>query len=157
MTDTHTIAARQNRLAMIMERIAASYDQVTPQIHHLDRMPLPSRGDAAAIIEALEEIIFPGYYSSGGVTHHGIIYRVQERTGWLFEHLREWQVGGSCQSCNAYDLCHGGCMAVKHFTGRSLDSPDPDCVFGNDEPESTRPAGDFVAIGSLSKKSKAAS
>jgi serine O-acetyltransferase len=89
MTDTHTIAARQNRLAMIMERIAASYDQVTPQIHHLDRMPLPARGDAAAIIEALEEIIFPGYYSSGGVTHHGIIYRVQERTGWLFEHLRE--------------------------------------------------------------------
>jgi serine O-acetyltransferase len=89
MTDKHTIAAQQNRLASIMERIAASYDEVTPRIHHLDRMPLPSRGDAAAIMEALEEIIFPGYYSAGGVTHHGIIYRVQERTGWLFEHLRE--------------------------------------------------------------------
>jgi len=24
-------------------------------------------------------------------------------------------------------------MAVKHFTGRSLDAPDPDCVFGNDD------------------------
>src|SRR5437764_12800292 len=50
-------------------------------------MPLPSRDDAAAILQALEEIIFPGYHSAGGVTHHGIIYRVQERTGWLFEHL----------------------------------------------------------------------
>src|SRR5437868_9637020 len=89
MTDKHTIAARQTRLAAIMEHIAASYDDVTPKIHHLDRMPLPSRADAAAIMQALEEIIFPGYYSSGGVTHHGIIYRVQERTGWLFEHLRE--------------------------------------------------------------------
>ena len=67
MTDKHTIAARQNRLAAIMERIAASYDEVTPKIHHLDRMPLPSRSDAAAIMQALEEIFFPGYSSTGGV------------------------------------------------------------------------------------------
>ena len=85
----HTIAERQNRLASIMERIAASYDEVTPKIHHLDRMPLPSRADAAAIMQALEEVIFPGYYSTGGITHHAIIYRVQERTGWLLENLRE--------------------------------------------------------------------
>lgn len=25
-------------------------------------------------------------------------------------------------------------MAAKHFTGLSLDDPDPDCVFGNAEP-----------------------
>ncbi|MDG4552932.1 MAG: mycofactocin radical SAM maturase [Candidatus Competibacter sp.] len=52
----------------------------------------------------------------------------------LFAHLREWQVGGSCQSCNAYDKCHGGCMAVKHFTQQSLDAPDPDCVFQQPTP-----------------------
>ena len=51
----------------------------------------------------------------------------------LFTHMREWQVGGSCQSCNAYANCHGGCMATKHFTGRDLDAPDPDCVFAPDE------------------------
>jgi MoaA/NifB/PqqE/SkfB family radical SAM enzyme len=51
------------------------------------------------------------------------------RNSPVFAHLREWQVGGSCQTCNAYDKCHGGCIAVKHFTGRSLDAPDPDCVF----------------------------
>lgn len=52
----------------------------------------------------------------------------------LFAHLREWQVGGSCQTCNAYDQCHGGCMAVKHFTQQSLDAPDPDCVFQKPTP-----------------------
>jgi serine O-acetyltransferase len=83
------IAARQNKLAAIMERVAASYDEAVPKIHHLDRMPLPSREDAAAIMEAIEEVIYPGYYSAGGVTHQGIIYRVQERIGWLFEHLRD--------------------------------------------------------------------
>src|SRR5215813_6823910 len=85
----HDIAARQNKLASIMERIAASYDESTPKIHHLDRMPLPSREDAAAILGALEEVLYPGYFTTGGVTHQGIIYRVQERVGWLFEHLRD--------------------------------------------------------------------
>jgi len=72
-----------------MERIASSYEDAIPKIHHLDRMPLPSREDAAAIMQAIEEVIYPGYYSAGGVTHQGIIYRVQERIGWLFEHLRD--------------------------------------------------------------------
>jgi mycofactocin biosynthetic radical S-adenosylmethionine protein MftC len=55
----------------------------------------------------------------------------------LFAHLREWQVGGGCRSCSAYDRCHGGCMAVKHFVGWSLDAPDPDCVFENTDPAVT--------------------
>ena len=46
----------------------------------------------------------------------------------LFERLRGWEVGGQCRSCGAYDRCHGGCMAVKHFTGVALDDPDPECV-----------------------------
>ena len=57
----------------------------------------------------------------------------------LFAHLREWQVGGGCQSCGAYERCHGGCMAVKHFVGWSLDAPDPDCVFENVEAPITAP------------------
>jgi mycofactocin radical SAM maturase len=70
------------------------------------------------------------------------------RESSLFEHLREWQVGGTCQTCNAYDLCHGGCMAVKHFTGRSLDAPDPDCIFGNGDEQ---PAGGTFVPLQLSK------
>jgi mycofactocin biosynthetic radical S-adenosylmethionine protein MftC len=47
----------------------------------------------------------------------------------LFERLRGWEVGGQCRTCGAYSRCHGGCMAVKHFTGVALDDPDPECVF----------------------------
>jgi mycofactocin biosynthetic radical S-adenosylmethionine protein MftC len=64
----------------------------------------------------------------------------------LFAHLREWQVGGSCQACNAYSLCHGGCIAVKHFTGRLFDEPDPDCIFENGETESAS----FVPLHAMS-------
>jgi mycofactocin radical SAM maturase len=71
-------------------------------------------------------------FSGGNVRQVGGFAGVW-RNSPLFAHLRDWQVGGTCQTCNAYDLCHGGCMAVKHFTGRSLDSPDPDCVFENAE------------------------
>ena len=71
-------------------------------------------------------------FSGGNVRQIGGFAGVW-RNSPLFAHLRDWQVGGSCRTCNAYDLCHGGCMAVKHFTGHSLDSPDPDCVFQNSE------------------------
>jgi serine O-acetyltransferase len=81
------IGAKSSRLADIMESIVDSYDDAKPRIHHLDQMPLPSREDVAGIMEAIEEIIYPGYYSAGGVNHQGIFYRVQERVGWLFEHL----------------------------------------------------------------------
>ncbi len=66
---------------------------------------------------------------SGGNVRDGFAH--VWKTSKLFAHLREWQVGGSCQDCNAYASCHGGCMAVKHFTGVPQDAPDPDCVFGN--------------------------
>jgi mycofactocin biosynthetic radical S-adenosylmethionine protein MftC len=71
-------------------------------------------------------------FSAGNVRQDGGFTDLW-RTAPLFARLRDWQVGGNCQSCNAYDLCHGGCMAVKHFTGRSVDAPDPDCVFENSE------------------------
>jgi mycofactocin radical SAM maturase len=51
------------------------------------------------------------------------------RNSPLFTRLREWEVGGTCRSCGAYERCHGGCMAVKYFTGTPLDAPDPECVF----------------------------
>ena len=63
-----TFGTQSNRLARIMEGIVASYDEAKPRIHHLDQMPLPSREDAARIMSAIEEVIYPGYYSGGGVT-----------------------------------------------------------------------------------------
>lgn len=76
-------------------------------------------------------------FSAGNVRQDGGFTGIW-RHAPLFAHLREWQVGGTCRTCNAYSLCHGGCMAVKHFTGRPVDAPDPDCVF-----ESPAPAADW--------------
>lgn len=72
-------------------------------------------------------------FSGGNVRQPGGFTQVWQ-TSPVFAQLREWQVGGSCQTCNAYAKCHGGCIAVKHFTQRSLDAPDPDCVFQHDAP-----------------------
>ncbi len=48
----------------------------------------------------------------------------------LFLRLRgEEEAGAQCRSCGAYGSCHGGCMAVKHFTGVAQSEPDPECVF----------------------------
>jgi|SRR5437868_21182 len=87
--DSRVIGMQRNRLANIMDRIVASYDGASPRIDRLDQRPLPSREEAAGIMEAIEEVIYPGYYSAGGVTHQGIFYRVQERIGWIFEQLRD--------------------------------------------------------------------
>jgi radical SAM protein with 4Fe4S-binding SPASM domain len=46
----------------------------------------------------------------------------------LVQRMRSWEVGGQCRTCGAYGRCHGGCMAVKYFTGTPLDDPDPECV-----------------------------
>jgi mycofactocin radical SAM maturase len=51
-----------------------------------------------------------------------------------FAELREpSDPAGACASCSAYDVCGGGCMAAKFFTGLPLDGPDPECVFGHGE------------------------
>ena len=55
------------------------------------------------------------------------------RESALFLELREPQSGGTCQGCDQYDACRGGCMAAKFFTGLPLDGPDPECVKGYGE------------------------
>lgn len=69
-------------------------------------------------------------FRSGSIVGDGGFLNVW-RTAPLFAHLREWDVSGPCTSCGAFGTCHGGCMAVKHFTGVSLNDPDPECVLGN--------------------------
>ena len=49
----------------------------------------------------------------------------------LFRELREPESAGACASCGSYDVCQGGCMAAKFFTGLPLGGPDPECVNGH--------------------------
>src|SRR5436853_459470 len=63
--DSRVIGMQRNRLANIMDRIVASYDGASPRIDRLDQRPLPSREEAAGIMEAIEEVIlsYPATYA----------------------------------------------------------------------------------------------
>jgi mycofactocin radical SAM maturase len=68
-------------------------------------------------------------FRAGSVREHGGFTDVW-RNSDLFRSLREPQSAGACASCGSYDVCQGGCMAAKFFTGLPLDGPDPECVSG---------------------------
>ena len=98
----------------------------------LDGLNMCGAGRIVCCVDPLGEVyacpfVLDDSFSGGNVLKEG--FENVWKHSKLFAHLREWQVGGSCQTCNAYEACHGGCMAVKHFTGVSLDAPDPDCIF----------------------------
>ncbi|HVV75807.1 MAG TPA: mycofactocin radical SAM maturase [Mycobacteriales bacterium] len=85
-------------------------------------------GDVYACPFAIHEQFLAGNIrGSGGFT---TVWRDSE----LFAELRSPQTGGACTKCSSYDVCRGGCMAAKFFTGLPLDGPDPECVKGHGEP-----------------------
>ena len=98
----------------------------------LDGLNMCGAGRIVCCVDPLGEVyacpfVLDDSFSGGNVLKEG--FENVWKHSKLFAHLREWQVGGTCQTCNAYEACHGGCMAVKHFTGVPLDAPDPDCIF----------------------------
>ncbi len=72
-------------------------------------------------------------FRAGSVRDEGGFGRVW-RHSELFRSLREPDNPGACASCGSYDVCQGGCMAAKFFTGLPLDGPDPECVTGHGAP-----------------------
>jgi mycofactocin radical SAM maturase len=69
-------------------------------------------------------------FRAGNVRHAGGFAAVW-RNSPLFTSLRApASAGAPCNACGAFDVCHGGCMAAKFFTGLPLDGPDPECAFG---------------------------
>jgi mycofactocin radical SAM maturase len=49
------------------------------------------------------------------------------RTAGVFESFRRLEIK-SCESCQRFDLCHGGCPAIAYHTQRKLGLPDPECL-----------------------------
>lgn len=116
----------------------------------LDGLNMCGAGRIVCCVDPVGEVyacpfVLAPEFSAGNVRKPGGFARLW-RESPLFAHLREWQVGGNCQTCNAYSLCHGGCIAVKHFTGRSFDERDPDCIFENGETESAS----FISLHAMS-------
>lgn len=67
-------------------------------------------------------------YLAGNVLEAGGFEDVWRRSA-VFMRMRRESLPLACHGCRAYAHCRGGCLAVKLATGRSWDSPDPDCPF----------------------------
>jgi serine O-acetyltransferase len=69
--------------------LVESYTGEGVKIHHLDRRPLPSRAEAVAVLDALQELLFPGYTGAQGLTGASLRLHVEARVAWLYESLTE--------------------------------------------------------------------
>src|SRR3989440_12481969 len=69
--------------------LVESYSRGGVKIHHLDRRPLPSRAEAVLMLEALQELLFPGYTGAQGLTGASLSLHVESRMAWLYETLTE--------------------------------------------------------------------
>jgi serine O-acetyltransferase len=72
--------------------LVESYSRAGVKIHHLDRRPLPSRGEIIRAVDVLQELLFPGYSGAQGLTGAPLRLRVESRVAWLHETLSE-QIG----------------------------------------------------------------
>jgi radical SAM protein with 4Fe4S-binding SPASM domain len=45
----------------------------------------------------------------------------------VFRSFRELEIR-SCESCDRFELCHGGCPAIAYHTQKKLGLPDPGCL-----------------------------
>jgi mycofactocin biosynthetic radical S-adenosylmethionine protein MftC len=48
-------------------------------------------------------------------------------TSPVFDSFRQLEIK-SCESCQRFDMCHGGCPAIAYHTQRKLGLPDPGCL-----------------------------
>lgn len=79
-------------------------------------------------------------FLAGNLRDHGGLAEIWTQST-TFKQLRTPQETGVCGSCQAFDVCRGGCMAAKFFTGRPLDAPDPECALGHGESPASGLAG----------------
>src|ERR1043165_4928507 len=56
------------KVSRAADALAESYTGDGVKIHHLDRRPLPSRTEAVRVLDALQELLFPGYTRAQGQT-----------------------------------------------------------------------------------------
>ena len=80
------------KLNRAASELVESYSREGVKIHHLDRRPLPSRAEVVRVLDALQELLFPGYAGAQGLTGAGLRLHTEARLAWLYETLSE-QIG----------------------------------------------------------------
>ena len=78
-----------DKVSRAARSLVESYSRSGVKIHHLDRRPLPSRVEAVRMLDALQELLFPGYTGAQGLTGASLELHVESQTAWLYETLTE--------------------------------------------------------------------
>ena len=74
------------KLNRAASELVESYSREGVKIHHLDRRPLPSRAEVVRVLDALQELLFPGYAGAQGLTGAGLRLHTEARLAWLYAH-----------------------------------------------------------------------
>src|ERR1044072_5139146 len=80
------------KVSCAASELVESYSCEGMKIHHLDRRPLPSRDAAVSVLDALLELMYPGYTGAQGLTGASLSLHVEARVAWPYESLTE-QIG----------------------------------------------------------------
>lgn len=78
-----------HKVSRAADALVESYSRGGVKIHHLDRRPLPSRAEAVRMLDALQELLFPGYTGAQGLTGASLQLHVESQAAWLYETLTE--------------------------------------------------------------------
>jgi serine O-acetyltransferase len=71
------------------DTLIESYSNKELRIHHLDRQPLPTREEIIRVVGVCQELLFPGYFGTQGLSDESLRLHVISRMAWLQEVLTE--------------------------------------------------------------------
>ena len=77
------------KISRAARELVESYSGEGTKIHHLDRRPLPSHEAVIGALDAMQELLFPGYAGTQGLTGASLRLHVEARMAWLYETLSE--------------------------------------------------------------------
>ncbi len=78
-----------------VEKLIASYAVTESHISRLEKQPPPATEEIVRAVEVLQELMFPGFFGTQGLSGETLRRHVVEKMDWLFETLRE-QIARAC-------------------------------------------------------------
>lgn len=93
------------KISQAARALLESYADASLNAQHLDCHPLPSHAEIIRILDALQELLFPGYFGAQGLKGETLRRHVETRMAWLHATLTE-QIGRAI--CNELNESNAG-------------------------------------------------
>lgn len=78
-----------------VEKLLASYAATESHISRLEKQPPPATNEIVRIVTALQELMFPGFFGTQGLSGDLLRAHVVEKSAWMYETLSE-QIARAC-------------------------------------------------------------